>query len=152
MAAAGIIKGNASNYGVLDYQKQIVLGMLSLKLLFMLPIPLLIAVTAARKFKMNGFTALAISGALVYPTLATIPALADAGLDKIFGISLELPSSGSYLNSNAKYPCNVVASLIEKNIKKITPDVVKLFRCSVCNNSCYCSVNILGCWSSLLIS
>ena len=34
---------------------------------------------------MNEFTALAIGGTLVYPTLTTtIPALADAGLDKIF--------------------------------------------------------------------
>lgn len=92
-------------------------------------LPLLIAVTAARKFKMNEFTALAIGGALVYPTLTTtIPALADAGLDKIFGISLELPSSGSYLSTVMPSILAMwVASLIEKNIKKITPDVVKLF-------------------------
>ena len=78
---------------------------------------------------MNEFTALAIGGALVYPTLTTtIPALADAGLDKIFGISLELPSSGSYLSTVMPSILAMwVASLIEKNIKKITPDVVKLF-------------------------
>ena len=132
MAAAGIIKGIVAIMGVFGLSEANSAWYVILEAAghaFFQYLPLLIAVTAARKFKMNEFTALAIGGALVYPTLTTtIPALADAGLDKIFGISLELPSSGSYLSTVMPSILAMwVASLIEKNIKKITPDVVKLF-------------------------
>ena len=132
MAAAGIIKGIVAIMGVFGLSEANSAWYVILEAAgdaFFQYLPLLIAVTAARKFKMNEFTALAIGAALVYPTLTTtIPALADAGLDKIFGISLELPSSGSYLSTVMPSILAMwVASLIEKNIKKITPDVVKLF-------------------------
>ncbi|MGT2874064.1 beta-glucoside-specific PTS transporter subunit IIABC [Streptococcus gallolyticus subsp. gallolyticus] len=132
LAAAGIIKGIVAIMGAFGLSEANSAWYVILEAAgdgFFQYLPLLIAVTAARKFKMNEFTALAIGGALVYPTLTTtIPALADAGLDKIFGISLELPSSGSYLSTVMPSILAMwVASLIEKNIKKITPDVVKLF-------------------------
>lgn len=91
-------------------------------------LPLLIAITSARKFKMNEFTALAIAAALVYPDItATVTGLKEAGLDNVFGIPFALPASG-YLSTVMPAILAVwVASLIEKFMKKITPDVVKLF-------------------------
>jgi len=38
-------------------------------------LPILIALTSARRFKVNEFTAFAIAGALVYPDLATLVTL-----------------------------------------------------------------------------
>ncbi|SDB17782.1 PTS system, beta-glucosides-specific IIC component [Streptococcus henryi] len=92
-------------------------------------LPIMIAFTSARKFRMNEFTAAAIAAALVYPDLATtVSGLAEAKLNQVFGIPFELPSSGSYLSTVMPVILAVwVASLIEKWMKKITPDVVKVF-------------------------
>ncbi|SER98127.1 beta-glucoside-specific PTS transporter subunit IIABC [Streptococcus gallolyticus] len=92
-------------------------------------LPVLIAFTSARKFKMNEWTAAAIATALVYPDIATTVAnLTEAGVNNVLGIPFELPSSGSYLSTVMPVILAVwVASLIEKGMKKITPDVVKVF-------------------------
>ncbi|WP_203260977.1 beta-glucoside-specific PTS transporter subunit IIABC [Streptococcus uberis] len=91
-------------------------------------LPILIAITSARKFKMNEFTAVAIASALVYPDIATsVTGLTKAGLANVFGIPFALPVSG-YLSTVMPAILAVwVASLIEKFMKKITPDVVKMF-------------------------
>ncbi|GGE32179.1 beta-glucoside-specific PTS transporter subunit IIABC [Streptococcus himalayensis] len=132
LAAAGIIKGivailavtgmshdNSALYAILETAGD---G-------FFQFLPMLIAITSARKFKMNEFTALAIAGALVYPTLpATIATLSEAKLAHVLGIPFELPSSGSYLQTVMPAILAIwVASHVEKFMKKITPDVVKLF-------------------------
>lgn len=86
-------------------------------------LPMILAVTAAKKFKMNLYTALAIAGAMVYPGLAE----SVAGASKIFGLTLTLPAGGYY---NTVLPVLLaiwVASHIEKFMRKITPDVIKLF-------------------------
>ncbi|MCT8193292.1 hypothetical protein KY382_34735, partial [Pseudomonas monteilii] len=57
-------------------------------------LPMILAVTAAKKFKMNTYTALAIAGAMVYPGLAE--SVAEAS--KVFGLTLTLPAGG-YFNS-----------------------------------------------------
>ncbi|MXQ48057.1 PTS transporter subunit EIIC [Streptococcus pneumoniae] len=132
LAAAGIIKGivailggvmglsaaNSSIYVILNAAGD---G-------FFQFLPLLIAITSARKFKMNEFTALAITAALVYPDIAaSVAGLEKAGLDNVFGIPFALPASG-YLSTVMPAILAVwVASIIEKFMKKITPDVVKLF-------------------------
>ncbi|MGG6795465.1 UNVERIFIED_CONTAM: PTS glucose transporter subunit IIA [Streptococcus canis] len=91
-------------------------------------LPLLIAITSARKFKMNEFTALAIAAALVYPDIAvSVAGLKKAGLDNVFGIPFALPASGYISTVMPAILAVWVASLIEKFMKKITPDVVKLF-------------------------
>lgn len=92
-------------------------------------LPVVLAFNAARKFKMNEFTAMAIAMALVYPTLpTTLATLKEAGLDHVFGIPFELPSSGSYLQTVMPVILAIwVASHIEKVMKKITPNVVKVF-------------------------
>lgn len=91
-------------------------------------LPILIAITSARKFKMNEFTAVAIASALVYPDIAaSVTGLTKAGLANVFGIPFALPVSG-YLSTVMPAILAVwVASLIEKFMKKITPDVVKMF-------------------------
>ncbi|MFV0560722.1 MAG: PTS transporter subunit EIIC, partial [Enterococcus sp.] len=86
-------------------------------------LPMILAVTAAKKFKMNVYTALAIAGALVYPGLADTVATAS----KVFGMTLSLPAGGYY---NTVLPILLaiwVASHIEKFMRKVTPDVVKMF-------------------------
>ncbi|CAM3493910.1 PTS transporter subunit EIIC [Streptococcus pluranimalium] len=96
---------------------------------------------------MGEFTALAIAGALVYPTLPTaLPVLQEAGLDKVFGIPFQLPAAGSYLQTVTPVILAIwVASLIEKFMRKITPDVIKLFIVAICDDFTHCATNFLGC-------
>ncbi|MDQ0222723.1 beta-glucoside-specific PTS transporter subunit IIABC [Streptococcus moroccensis] len=133
LAAAGIIKGlvaiMGSSLGMTADNSALYVILNAAGDGFFQFLPLLIALTAARKFRMNEFTALAIGAALVYPTLpGSIAVLQEAGLDKVLGIPFALPSSGSYLSTVMPAILAVwVASLIEKQMKKITPDVVKVF-------------------------
>lgn len=132
LAAVGIIKGlvailaaslgwNASNSALYVILNSAGDG-------FFQFLPILIAITSARKFKMNEFTAVAIASALVYPDIATsVTGLTKTGLANVFGIPFALPVSG-YLSTVMPAILAVwVASLIEKFMKKITPDVVKMF-------------------------
>lgn len=91
-------------------------------------LPILVAVTAARKFRLNDFTAMAIAGAMVYPTLSgSLDALKEAGLDNVFGIPFTTPSGGYFSSVMPAILAVWVASVIERFMKKVTPDVVKLF-------------------------
>lgn len=133
LAAAGIIKGvvailaatlgwNSSNsalYAILEAAGD---G-------FFQFLPIVLGFNAARKFNMNQFTGMAIAMALVYPTLpTTLVTLTEAGLNNVFGIPFVLPTAGSYLSTVIPIILAVwVASHIEKFMKKITPDVVKVF-------------------------
>ncbi|QXT27113.1 beta-glucoside-specific PTS transporter subunit IIABC [Streptococcus suis] len=119
MASRGLTSDNSAIYAILNAAGD---G-------FFQYLPLLVALTSARKFKMNEFTALAIGMALIYPTLpGSLAALKEAGLDNVFGIPFVLPTAGSYLSTVIPaILATWVASIIEKNIRKVTPDVVKLF-------------------------
>lgn len=132
LAAAGIIKGlvailaasfdwNATNSAIYVILNAAGDG-------FFQFLPILIAITSARKFKMNEFTAVAIASALVYPDIAlSVTGLTKAGLANVFGIPFALPATG-YLSTVMPAILAIwVASLIEKFMKKITPDVVKMF-------------------------
>lgn len=103
-------------------------------------LPLILALTAAKRFKMNQFTALAIGFALVYPNIAA-SFTADKPLytlfggtpieskifSTFFGIPIIFPTS-SYLSTVLPIIAAVWAgSKIEKFFKKIIPDVVKVF-------------------------
>ncbi|MDY4760535.1 beta-glucoside-specific PTS transporter subunit IIABC [Streptococcus thoraltensis] len=132
LAAAGIIKGIVAIMGGLmgmDASNSALYVILNATGDgFFQFLPLLIAITSARKFKVNEFTALAIAAALVYPDIAaSVAGLKKAGLDNVFGIPFALPASG-YLSTVMPAILAIwVASIIEKFMKKITPDVVKLF-------------------------
>ncbi|MFS1664408.1 beta-glucoside-specific PTS transporter subunit IIABC [Streptococcus sp. zg-JUN1979] len=131
LAAAGIIKGlvaimaanglsadNSAIYVILNAAGD---G-------FFQYLPLLIALTASRKFKMNEFTALAIGAALVYPSLATsVAGLTEANLNNILGIHFSLPQGGYFSTVMPAILAVWGASHIERLVRKITPDVVKLF-------------------------
>lgn len=132
LAAAGIIKGLVAimaSRGLTSDNSPIYAILNAAGDGFFQYLPLLVALTSARKFKMNEFTALAIGMALIYPTLpGSLAALKEAGLDNVFGIPFVLPTAGSYLSTVIPaILATWVASIIEKNIRKVTPDVVKLF-------------------------
>ena len=78
LAAAGIIKGIVAIIAACDLSATtspmyVILNAAGDSVFQFLPI--LIALTSARRFKVNGFTAFAIAGALVYPDLATLVTL-----------------------------------------------------------------------------
>ncbi|MET3557039.1 PTS system beta-glucosides-specific IIC component [Streptococcus rupicaprae] len=133
LAASGIIKGVVAVMGAMGLNATNSALYVILNAAgdgFMQFLPIILAVPAARKFKMSEFTALAIAAGLVYPTLpATVTALKEAGLDKVFGvIPFALPTSGSYLSTVMPILLAIwVASHIEKFMRKVTPDVIKLF-------------------------
>lgn len=131
LAAAGIIKGIVAIMaaaGITPDKSALAVILTAAGDGFFQYLPIMVALTAARKFKLNEFTALAIAGAMVYPTLATsVTALQEAGISNVFGIPFALPSGG-YLSTVMPAILAVwVASVIEKYMRKVTPDVVKLF-------------------------
>lgn len=133
LAAAGIIKGivaiMAANFGLNSDNSALYVILNAAGDGFFQFLPILLGYTAARKFKMNEFTGMAIAMALVYPTLPTsLATLTEAGLNQVFGIPFVLPAAGSYLSTVIPIILAVwVASHIERWMKKVTPDVVKLF-------------------------
>ena len=87
-------------------------------------LPLILAITAAKRFKMDQFTALALGFALVYPNIAT--SFADGGVT-FLGIPVIFPASG-YLQTVLPIILTVfVGSKIEHFFKQVIPDVVKVF-------------------------
>src|SRR5699024_3174028 len=82
-----------------------------------------LAVSDSKKFSMNTYTAVAIACALVYPGLAE--SLTEA--TNIFGLNFTLPAGGYYNTVLPILLAIFVASMIEKFMKKVTPDVLKLF-------------------------
>ncbi|MFB8588330.1 beta-glucoside-specific PTS transporter subunit IIABC [Enterococcus casseliflavus] len=125
LAAAGILKGITALLAATGMESTngiyVVMNTLGDGLFQYLP--MILAVTAAKKFKMNTYTALAIAGAMVYPGLAE--SVAEAS--KVFGLTLTLPAGG-YFNSVLPIILAIfVASKIEQFMRKVTPDVVKMF-------------------------
>ncbi|RLV43730.1 PTS beta-glucoside transporter subunit IIABC [Streptococcus iniae] len=133
LAAAGIIKGLVSilsvslGWNATNSALYVILNTAGDGFFQFLPI--ILAYNAARKFKMNEFTAMGIAMALVYPTLpGTLTALREAKLANVLGIPFELPAAGSYLQTVMPIILAVwVASHVEKSMKNIIPDVVKVF-------------------------
>lgn len=103
-------------------------------------LPLILAITAAKRFKMNPFTALAIGFALVYPNIAAsfkaeqplYTLFAGSPIESpvfstFFGIPIIFPTS-TYLSTVLPIIAAVwVGAKVEKSFKKIIPDVVKVF-------------------------
>ncbi len=123
LAAAGIIKGVVAiltaTLGWTAKNNGVALVLTAAGDGFFQFLPIMIALNAARKFKMNDFTALAIEAALVYPNLETsMTALGKVGAVNFFGIPLGLPT-GDYLSMVIPAILAVwVASHIEKFMKK----------------------------------
>ncbi|WP_391557661.1 PTS transporter subunit EIIC [Robertmurraya sp.] len=99
--------------------------------------PIFVGYTAAKKFKMNEFTGMAIGASLVYPTIATM--MSGEPLKVLFkGTIIESPVYTTLFDipvilmnySSTIIPAilaTYVASKIEKRIKKITPTVIASF-------------------------
>ena len=87
-------------------------------------LPLILALTAAKRFKMDQFTAIALGFALVYPNIAA--SFAKGGVT-FLGIPVIFPAS-SYLQTVLPIILTVwVGSKMEHFLKKVIPDVVKVF-------------------------
>ncbi|AND79254.1 beta-glucoside-specific PTS transporter subunit IIABC [Streptococcus pantholopis] len=103
-------------------------------------LPLILALTAAKRFKMEQFTALAIGFALVYPNIAASFS-AETPLYTLFkGTFIESPIYATFFGLPIIFPASSylqtvlpiivavwIGSKIEGFFKKIIPDVVKVF-------------------------
>lgn len=142
LSAAGMIKGVVAIMAALGVAKTdgayVVLNAAGDGLFQFLP--LILAITAAKRFKMNQFTALAIGFALVYPNIAA-SFTAEKPLYTLFaGTPIESPVFSTFFGLPIIFPTSsylstvlpVIAAVwagakIEKGFKKIIPDVVKVF-------------------------
>ncbi|MDN6607934.1 MAG: beta-glucoside-specific PTS transporter subunit IIABC, partial [Tetragenococcus halophilus] len=102
-------------------------------------LPIIIALTAAKKFRMNVYTALAIAFALVYPSLSDMAE--GAPLYTLFegtqfsadvfttflGIPVLLPPGGYYSTVIPAILAIWLGAKVEKGFKKIIPSVVNSF-------------------------
>lgn len=103
-------------------------------------LPLILALTAAKRFKMEQFTALAIGFAMVYPNIAASFAAKEPLYTLFSGTLIESPIYSTFFGIPIIFPASsylqtvlpvIVAiwagSKIEGFFKKIIPDVVKVF-------------------------
>lgn len=132
LAAAGIIKGVVAIMAACGLSTATSLIYVILNAAgdgFFQFLPILIALTSARRFKVNEFTAIAIAGALVYPDITTlVTALQKAGQGHVLGVIPFALPAGGYLSTVMPSILAVwVASYIQKFFTKITPDVIKVF-------------------------
>lgn len=86
-------------------------------------LPLFLAITAARHFKLDSFTGLALGCAMVYPTLAT----SIKSSTNFLGIPVLLPAGGYYQTVVPIILAVWFAAIIQKQMKKIMPDMIKMF-------------------------
>lgn len=126
LCATGMIKGLCAilvSFGILVATDSTYIILNAIGDCFFNFFPIFLGFTAAKKFKMNQFTGMAIGAAMVYPA---ITALAGTTVE-FFGIPVMMPSS-SYQSTVIPVILAVyVASKLEKALKKIIPDVVKTF-------------------------
>lgn len=98
-------------------------------------LPVLIAYTSAKKFELNEITGLMIGLTLCVPSLVGIGSQEAIGTilgisyqTTFFGIPIILPKSGSYVQTVIPIIASIwVASKLEKKLKKLLPQAIKLF-------------------------
>jgi PTS system beta-glucosides-specific IIC component len=103
-------------------------------------LPIMVAITAARSFKMNQFTGLAIAAAFLHPSLSVLAegevlytlfegtAFASPITSTFLGIPIILPAAGNYYSAIIPIILAVwFGSYIEKWFKKVIPSVVRSF-------------------------
>ena len=128
ICASGILKGILAfcvAFSILDSGGSTynILNSLSDAVFFYFPI--LLGVTAAKKFGISEFEGFVIGAALVYPAM-----LGSGGADisHLFGIPVVMPAAGDYSSSVIPIICAMAfAGWFEKRYKKFIPDTVKLF-------------------------
>lgn len=126
LSATGILKGilailTATSVLSVDSETYLVLNAMADSLFYFLP--MLLAATAARKFGANPFTALVISGVLLYPSLTSI--LEEGTTIHLLG----LPLRGVTYHSSVIPMILAVGMLVftERFFYKILPDMIKGF-------------------------
>lgn len=141
MSAAGIIKGVVAILGAV--------GMTEANGLYAILnaagdgffqfLPFMIALTAARRFKMNQFTAMAVVGAMLYPTLSNLSELPvlytlfegtiiESPITSTFlGLPIILPMGGYYSSVIPAIFAVFIASKLEKWFAKRLSDSIKTF-------------------------
>jgi PTS system beta-glucosides-specific IIC component len=128
LSACGIIKGFLSLFvaiGVLDGAGGTYNILYSLGDAAFYFLPVVLAYTAAKKFKLPEMEGLIIGLTLVYPYVTS-----GSGYDvsNIFHIPVVMPSAGDYTSSVVPIICAVAfAAWFERLYKKYIPDVIKLF-------------------------
>ncbi|MBG9988387.1 PTS glucose transporter subunit IIA [Aerococcaceae bacterium DSM 111176] len=142
LSAAGIIKGIGAIIGALGIDATSgfmqVFNILGDGFFQLLPVAL--AVTASRKFKMNVYTAIGVAGVLLYPTLGALQEgeilytlfegtpFASEIFTTFLGIPIILPPGGSYYNSVIPMILAIwFSSRVEKWVKSWMPQLVTSF-------------------------
>ncbi|REJ11880.1 MAG: PTS beta-glucoside transporter subunit IIABC, partial [Bacillaceae bacterium] len=128
MAGAGILKGLLAivtkvGWLVPTESTYIILNAIADSLFYFLP--LLLAVTSARKFGSNAFVAMTAAGALIYPTIVTMRTTPPEGGIEFFGIPFTLMSYSSTV-----IPIIIAVwlmSYVEKFFNKVIHESVKNF-------------------------
>lgn len=142
LAAAGMIKGFAALFLALGWLTESsgtyqILFALGDALFYFFPV--FLGFTAAKKFGSNHFIGMAIGAAIVYPSLVSAMELGAKGAHILFaGTIFEVESNLSFLGIpviSMTYTSSVIpiivaiyfASILERKLKRIIPDVVKTF-------------------------
>ncbi|WP_210140119.1 beta-glucoside-specific PTS transporter subunit IIABC [Staphylococcus sp. GDY8P45P] len=142
LAAAGMIKGFAALFLALGWLTESsgtyqILFALGGALFYFFPV--FLGFTAAKKFGSNHFIGMAIGAAIVYPTLVSAMEFGAKGAHTLFGGTIfEVESNLSFLGIpviSMNYTSSVIpiivaiyfASILERKLKRIIPDVVKTF-------------------------
>ncbi|MCR4943690.1 MAG: beta-glucoside-specific PTS transporter subunit IIABC [Clostridium sp.] len=113
LVAAGVLASTDSTYIILNAIGDCLFNFF----------PIFLGFTAAKKFKLNQFTGMAVGAAMVYPAITSF---AGQTVD-FFGIPVVMPSS-SYQSTVIPIILAIyIASKVEKLFKKIIPDMVKTF-------------------------
>lgn len=142
LATSGMIKGILAFFtwlGILDATSGTYLIWYAVGDAPMYFMPILLGITAARKFKMDEFTGAALGGALVYPTMVTM-ASGDATGTVLTGTFLEMNIQSTFLGIPVIFPQSGYTSSIVPIIlacwvtgyvyrffQKHIPNTVKLF-------------------------
>lgn len=143
LTAAGIIKGVVSflaldNIGILSTTSGLYMLLYAIGDGFFYFLPIMLGVTAARKFNCNEFMGATIGAALVYPAMVNIAstlevagtlfegsAFAMGYYNTIFGIPIVMPGAGY---TSSVFPVIVavyLASKLEKGCKKVIPEAIR---------------------------
>lgn len=143
LTAAGIIKGVVSflaldNIGVLSPTSGLYMLLYAIGDGFFYFLPILLGVTAARKFQCSEFIGASVGTALVYPAVVNIAATLEVTgtlftgsafemtyYNTLFGIPIVMPGAGY---ASSVFPVIVavyLASKVEKGCKKAIPEAIR---------------------------
>ncbi|MDF7671784.1 beta-glucoside-specific PTS transporter subunit IIABC [Lactobacillus sp. ESL0701] len=141
MCAAGMIKGFNAMFVALGWEAQtsgtyVVLNAIGDSLFYFLPV--ILGISAAKKFKLDGYLGATIGAALCYPTIVAMNSSKTTLFTLFKGTIFQAPIHMTFLGIpviSMNYTSSVIpiilaiwfASKVHKLARKIIPDVVKTF-------------------------